>query len=58
VAIPSEALLKGLSDCFGFRCRAIDERSAADEPGAGDRKGPQRRVYMLDRIAPQPGRTS
>ncbi len=58
VAIPSEALVKGLSDCFGFRCRAIDQRNVAGEPAVGDRKGAQRRIYMLDRIIPQAGRAS
>jgi LPS sulfotransferase NodH/predicted nicotinamide N-methyase len=56
VAIPSEALLKGLCECFGFRCRAIDERDVPDE--AGDRDGARRRIYMLDRIVAQPDRVS
>ena len=56
VAIPSESLLKGLCECFGFRCRAIDERDVPDE--AGDRDGARRRIYMLDRIIAQPDRAS
>ncbi len=58
VAIPSDTLIKGLCDCFGFRCRAIDARNVPKEAGAGDHKGAQRRVYVLDRIMSRPRRAS
>jgi len=60
-AVPNHALIKTLSDYFGFRWRLIDWRAVgiADWAGIGDYKLDRRRTYVLDRIErPKAGRAS